>query len=504
MKTMNQASSANKKVESMDKKTFPFSSAETSVDSVASQDADWKALLQEDFSPASKAAQGAALTRPSLSFWQDAWRRLRGTPQAMISLAVIVLLVLFTLLGPVFYQVDPSQQQMSRISEGPSFAREVEVVEDPGTFEEILAAGVPEVPADAPSGVDLPAPKNLALLGTPSTLAVRLKWDPVAGATGYLIYKLDGAGAASGNLGVPVATVEGGNHVSYEDRFNLGAGRYSYSVLAKGAMEESKNFVSVDVTLPTTLALEEAQKIKSDVKPGDRIQMPGHPLGTDYLGRDLLARLMAGARVSLFIGFFAPFLWILLGVLIGGIAGFYGGQIDQVLMRITDFVLALPFLLFMILFKIVFSVGAGESGVGTMLFAMVVLSWTSAARLTRGQILQLRESEFVHAARLMGGRPSYLLIKHLLPNTMGVILVSLTFAIPSAIFTEAFLSFIGMGVVPPTPSWGSMCNDGIQTFLIHPYEFFFPAVLISLTVLAFNLLGDGLRDALDPKLRSLS
>jgi oligopeptide transport system permease protein len=173
-------------------------------------------------------------------------------------------------------------------------------------------------------------------------------------------------------------------------------------------------------------------------------------------------------------------------------------------MRVTDFVLALPFLLFMILFKVAFGAGPGESGIIPMLIALIALSWTGPARLTRGQILQLRESEFVQASRLLGAKPMYLILRHLLPNTLGVILVSLTFAIPNAIFTEAFLSFIGMGVVPPNPSWGSMANDGIQTFLTHPHEFFFPAVLISLTVLAFNLLGDGLRDALDPKMRSLS
>ena len=171
------------------------------------------------------------------------------------------------------------------------------------------------------------------------------------------------------------------------------------------------------------------------------------------------------------------------------------------LMRITDLVIALPFLLFMILFRIAFGVGPGESGVFPMLVALVALSWTSSARLVRGQILQLRESEYVQAARLLGARTGYLLLRHLVPNTIGVILVYLTFAIPSTIFTEAFLSFIGMGVVPPTPSWGSLCDDGMKSFLVHPHEFLVPAVFISITVLAFNLLGDGLRDALDPKMR---
>ena len=170
-------------------------------------------------------------------------------------------------------------------------------------------------------------------------------------------------------------------------------------------------------------------------------------------------------------------------------------------MRFTDFVIALPFLLFMILLKVVIGAGPGEGGVRAILISLVVLSWTGAARLTRGQVLQLREAEFVQAARLLGAGPRYVLLRHLLPNTLGVILVSFTFAVPAAIFTEAFLSFIGMGVEPPATSWGSMCNTGIGYLLTYPHELLFPSAFISVAVLAFNLLGDGLRDALDPKMR---
>jgi oligopeptide transport system permease protein len=137
-----------------------------------------------------------------------------------------------------------------------------------------------------------------------------------------------------------------------------------------------------------------------------------------------------------------------------------------------------------------------------MLVAMVVLLWPAAARLVRGQVLQIREEGYIGASRLLGAKTPYLLLRHMIPNTMGVILVTVTFAVPSAIFTEAFLSFIGMGVAPPTPSWGSMCNEGIKTMLTHPHELIFPALFISVTVLAFNLLGDGLRDALDARMRN--
>jgi oligopeptide transport system permease protein len=238
------------------------------------------------------------------------------------------------------------------------------------------------------------------------------------------------------------------------------------------------------------------------LQPGDAIELSLHPLGTDYLGRDMLARLMAGARVSLFIGLLAPLMFVAIGVLYGATAGFIGGKVDQVMMRFADFVVALPFLLFMILFQVVFGIGPGESGIVPMLIALVVLSWPATSRLVRGQILQIREEAYVNAARLLGGSHQYLIWRHMIPNTLGVILVTLTFAVPAAIFTEAFLSFIGMGVAPPTASWGSMCNEGLKTMLTHPHELIFPAVMISMTVLAFNLLGDGLRDALDAKMRS--
>ena len=240
----------------------------------------------------------------------------------------------------------------------------------------------------------------------------------------------------------------------------------------------------------------------SDLAIGDQVNLPLHLLGTDYLGRDMLARLMHGARVSLFIGIVAPFFFILVGILYGSAAGFAGGRVDQVLMRFADFVVALPFLLFMILFRILFKIEGGDSGIAPMLIAMVILSWPAAARLVRGQILQIREEGYVSASRLLGAKTPYLVLRHMIPNTMGVILVTITFAVPSAIFTEAFLSFIGMGVAPPTPSWGSMCNEGIKTMLTHPHELIFPALLISIMVLAFNLLGDGLRDALDARMRS--
>jgi oligopeptide transport system permease protein len=299
-----------------------------------------------------------------------------------------------------------------------------------------------------------------------------------------------------------VGETDAGNIVGYEDRLKLEARPYWYSIVATDGMDESEKHTTLRVDVVQGIALEEAQRRGLGNKVGGTVQLEAHPLGTDYLGRDMLARLMYGARISMFIGVMAPIIYVIIGTIYGGFAGFLSGKIDRYLMAFSDFVVALPFLLFMILFKIVFGIGPGESGVIPMLIALVILSWPGTARLVRGQIMQMRGEGYIQAAQLLGAKSTYLILRHMIPNTMGLILVSLTFAVPSCIFTEAFLSFIGMGVAPPTPSWGSMCNEGIKTMLSHPHELIFPAALISIAVLAFNLLGDGLRDALDPRMRS--
>jgi len=284
--------------------------------------------------------------------------------------------------------------------------------------------------------------------------------------------------------------------------------RFWYSIVATDELgQEVAEYTTLVVNVIRVVTVDEAISdglVGPNVVPklGDEVFVKLHPLGTDYLGRDMLARLMYGARVSLFIGIIAPLFFVLIGILYGSAAGFIGGRVDQFLMRFADFVVALPFLLFMILFKIAFGIGPGESGILPMLVALIVLSWPATARLVRGQILQIREEAYIGASQLLGAKTYYLILRHMIPNTLGVILVTITFAVPTVIFVEAFLSFIGMGVAPPTPSWGSMCNEGIQTMLNHPHELIFPALLISITVLAFNLLGDGLRDALDARMRS--
>jgi oligopeptide transport system permease protein len=215
----------------------------------------------------------------------------------------------------------------------------------------------------------------------------------------------------------------------------------------------------------------------------------------------LLSRIIAGARISLSIGLLAPVLYMLLGVLIGGFAGYSGGRIDLAIVRGIDLVVALPFLLFMILFRIAFGVGPGESGVHAMVVAMVALSWPSSARLVRGQVMQLREAEYVQAARLLGARTGYLLLRHLIPNTLGPVIVTFTLTVPSMILQEAFLSFLGLGVQAPRASLGALINDGANQMLVFWWTLAFPGGVMALMLFALNFLGDGIRDALDPRMR---
>ena len=242
-----------------------------------------------------------------------------------------------------------------------------------------------------------------------------------------------------------------------------------------------------------------------------------HPMGTDEAGRDILARVLQGGRISLMVGVISTFVSLIVGVSYGAIAGYMGGKIDNIMMRIVDIIYAIPYILIVIVLLSVFGGdntpgwieslssafggGAGLNQIFLLFFALGLVSWLTMARVVRGQILSLKNQEFVLAARATGVSTPNIIFKHLVPNALGPVIVYATLTIPSVMLTEAFLSFLGIGVQAPYASWGSLAADGIKNIAIFPWQLIFPGVTMALTLFSLNFLGDGLRDALDPQTR---
>ena len=274
--------------------------------------------------------------------------------------------------------------------------------------------------------------------------------------------------------------------------------RFRRNRLAVGSLA----FVLLLITLAVIAPLLERFGLLQDPTAQDVVSNylgPGaahHILGTDDLGRDVLSKVIFGSQVSLSIGILVQAIVLVIGGSIGLVAGYFGGWIDNLLMRFTDIMYAFPDLLFVLII-----VAALGPTLLNIFVAIGLVSWVGLARLVRGQVLSIKEKEYVEAATAAGSSPLKIILKHLLPNSLGPVIVSLTFGIPAAIFTEAILDFLGVGLRPPQPTWGTMVFEGYAAVDSYPYLVIIPCVALSMTMLAFNFIGDGLRDALDPRMR---
>ncbi len=435
----------------------------------------WEPLEQEE-------KDAEKIERPSLTFLQDGWRRLRSNWVAMFSMVVILLITVGAIVIPWFWPYTYKQQNLDLanvpasmetypLSNGknvyvtPQYT--LIVMDSKGNLEGLAESGRKDMIGKknyyTVDGVDLCVDYSLYSAATTEYRSLEKKAD-AAGTdmvetsdADYLVNYFEQRGDA-----VP-------EQISLEEAYNILENKMERVVVTAGG-----------------------EKLTETV----RLRNHTYLLGTDGLGRDLFIRIVYGARISLLVGFFAAFINFVVGVFYGAIAGYLGGEVDNIMMRVIDILDSIPMTLYVILIMVV--VGPG---LVSIILALGLTFWVKMARIVRGQVLTLKQQEFVKAAIVTGADTKRIIVKHLIPNMMGPIMVNIAMQIPSAIFNEAFLSFVGLGISAPMASWGTLCNDALAGIYVYPYQMVFPAIAISVTILTFNLFSDGLRDAFDPKQR---
>ena len=442
-------------------KRAKFGSLQPNVEDVIA----WSELTAADFAPATSAEKDSFIQdRPSTSYWKDAWRRFRKNKVAMVALVVLVLVALFAFVGPMV--VPYSYDQF--ISGAENLHPWHYTLEDQQRVAEELAARTGAAAADPETAVEQAIAEAEAKGETLSSVDIA---------------RIRASAKVAAESGSEGEATEAAVRKDLGIRAHIGG--YSNAELQRKAAGEN-------------------------VFP--------HLFGTDRYGRDIMVRVMIGTRVSMLVGLCAALLVLIIGALYGSISGYFGGKVDAVMQRIVEVIYSVPEVLVILLLSTVLGDALLEyanthtgfianmipvlgKNLISMFLAFGLLYWVTMSRIIRGQILQLKQQEYVTAARALGASGARIIRKHLLPNCIGQIVVTTCLQIPSAIFLESFLSFLGVGVTTPMTSLGSMASEALEGLWSYPYRLLFPAVVLSVMILAFNLVGDGLRDALDPKLK---
>ncbi len=430
-------------------------------------------LRAEDFAPAEEKEKEAMVEmHKSVSYWRDAWRRFRANTVSMVALAIFILCLLFAFVGPklIPYGYGDQYRASQKLAPMEYSKGEEKIASIAGTCDGFYATALQS-----------------------GSITALSKGDYYIGYKGA-VYAFNLPKAVEKSVIVLNASAE--NPLIIVKEADIEAGSYS-------------KYTAIEYTDAPAEGASEIKLVK---------RVFPHVFGTDSAGRDLMARTMYGTRVSIIIGVAAAIIVLIIGSLYGAISGLSGGPVDFVMMRIVELIYSIPEVLIVLLLQVVlkdplqawfdagtsaFAKAMGDLGAGivSIFITFALLYWVTMARIVRGQVLQLKQQEYVTAATALGASSGRIIRRHLLPNCVGQLVITTCLQIPSAIFLESFLSFLGLGVSAPMASLGSLCSDALETISLYPYRLVFPGLILTIVVLSLNLVGDGLRDALDPRLK---